>query len=122
MAKSLRVPTLAGVREINVKAPKVSHWDTWTDAKVVLYSNARPLQNNRWAGIYTSVPVEQVTTCEHVETMCSQCVDQWQTDYVVRFFDHGGNGYVSHGCRCTECRNGAKFYMSEHKHGRSVGC
>jgi hypothetical protein len=118
-----KVTTSVGVREVRVNAPRAAHWEVWDEAKVVLYANARPLQGGRWAGTYTSVPVRAGSSnCDHLETVCPECVKQWQADYVVRFFDHGGNGYVSHGCRYKECRDGAKYYASESRHGRSVGC
>lgn len=74
----------------------------YTVVQMLLRELATPLKNNRYAGVWIPTPI-LMQGCEHVETVCLECVDIWEQDYHLRTFAHGEYGYRGYGCRCEVC-------------------
>jgi len=59
----------------------------------------------RQIGVYEATAVEHPDRCQHLESICRQCLPDWEADYYVRRFEHGTTtGYRTIGCRCDGCR------------------
>jgi hypothetical protein len=88
-------------------------WQQAGVARILLFEDAVRLKSgNRWAGEYGAVRIVHHPYCEHLHTVCLECLDSWQLDHVVRLFSHGRNGYVSYACRCRVCAeaSGLKYH------------
>lgn len=69
--------------------------------------------SSRNIGVYKPTPVYAPSKCEHIHTICAECFDTWQVDWIIQKFDHATvSSYRTYGCRCVECRS---FASDDHK-------
>jgi hypothetical protein len=92
------------------------HFDELDEVQVLHFENGKPLSRGRWAGIYTPVRRVDGSVCDHTETICRQCLGQWQIDHLVRGFAHGkGPSGATVGCRCKLCGDAFVAYQRDRR-------
>ena len=79
-------------------------WREATIAQVLLLDYAVPGTDGQVTGVYTPVPiVHPPGWCDHLDTICGDCLAGWSEDHAVAVFRHGIDGAAA-GCRCPLCR------------------
>jgi hypothetical protein len=80
-----------------------ARWQTAAEAQTLLREDAVADATGPPRGVYTPVPiVHPPGCCQHLDTICSDCLPSWQDDLLVALFRHGPDGAAA-GCRCRTC-------------------